>query len=314
MKILITGGSGYIGTKLIPRLLKNNHHVINLDTQWFGHYLKNHPRLKNYKMNYSNIAKIKEKNIDLVIHLASVANDPMAEIDKNLSWETSALNTMKLLEHLKKIKTKRFIYASSGSVYGIKNEKKVREDLELDPISLYNKVKMITERVILSYQKNFDIFIIRPATVCGFSSRMRLDISVNALTFSALNDKVINVHGGQQIRPNIHIDDMCKLYEFFIKTNKKNVGIYNAGFENLSIIDIAKQIKKEIPCKINIIKSTNDPRSYRLDSSKIRKLGFMPEKKIIDAVRELKNLFNQKKLINKDNYHSLKWLKKKLKK
>ncbi len=314
MKILITGGSGYIGTKLIPRLIKNNHHVINLDTQWFGHYLKNHPRLKNYKMNYSDIAKIKEKNIDLAIHLASVANDPMAEIDKNLSWETSALNTMKLLEHLKKIKTKRFIYASSGSVYGIKNEKKVGENLELDPISLYNKVKMVTERVILSYQKNFDIFIVRPATVCGFSSRMRLDVAVNALTFSALKDKVINVHGGQQIRPNIHIDDMCKLYEFFIKTNKKNVGIYNAGFENLSIIDIARQIKKEIPCKINIIKSTNDPRSYRLDSSKIIKLGFAPEKKIVDAVTELKNLFNQKKLINKDNYHSLKWLKKKLKK
>ena len=314
MKILITGGSGYIGTKLIPRLIKNNHHVINLDTQWFGHYLKNHPRLKNYKMIYSDIAKLKEKNIDLAIHLASVANDPMAEIDKNLSWETSALNTMKLLEHLKKIKTKRFIYASSGSVYGIKNEKKVGENLELDPISLYNKVKMVTERVILSYQKNFDIFIVRPATVCGFSSRMRLDVAVNALTFSALKDKVINVHGGQQIRPNIHIDDMCKLYEFFIKTNKKNVGIYNAGFENLSIIDIARQIKKEIPCKINIIKSTNDPRSYRLDSSKIIKLGFAPEKKIVDAVTELKNLFNQKKLINKDNYHSLKWLKKKLKK
>ena len=314
MKILLTGGSGYIGTKLIPRLIKNNHHVINLDTQWFGHYLKNHPRLKNYKMNYSDIAKIKEKNIDLVIHLASVANDPMAEIDKNLSWETSALNTMKLLEHLKKIKTKRFIYASSGSVYGIKNEKKVGENLELDPISLYNKVKMVTERVILSYQKNFDIFIVRPATVCGFSSRMRLDVAVNALTFSALKDKVINVHGGQQIRPNIHIDDMCKLYEFFIKTNKKNAGIYNAGFENLSIIDIAKQIKKEIPCKINIIKSTYDPRSYRLDSSKIIKLGFAPEKKIVDAVTELKNLYNQKKLINKDNYHSLKWLKKKLKK
>lgn len=314
MKILVTGGSGYIGTKLIPRLLKNKHHVINIDTQWFGHYLKKHPRLNNYKMDYLHIDKIKEKNIDLVIHLASIANDPMAEIDKNLSWETSALSTMKLLEHLKKIKTKRFIYASSGSVYGIKSENKVGENLELDPISLYNKVKMVTERVILSYQKNFDIFIVRPATVCGFSSRMRLDVAVNALTFSALNDKIINVHGGQQIRPNIHIDDMCELYEFFIKTNKKNAGIYNAGFENLSIINIAKQIKNEIPCKINITKSTNDPRSYRLDSSKIRKLGFVPKKKIIDAVIELKDLFNQKKLTNKDNYHSLKWLKKKLKK
>lgn len=216
MKILITGGSGYIGSNLIPRLLAKKHKVINVDTQWFGHYLKDSQNLKNYKMNYSKIDKIKDKNIDVVIHLASIANDPMAEIDKNLSWETSALNTYKLLEFMKYRKIKKILYASSGSVYGIKKERKVTETSKLEPISLYNKVKMITERIILSYKDEIIPFIIRPSTVCGFSPRMRLDLTVNILTYSALKNKIINVYGGKQIRPNIHIDDMCRVYEFLV--------------------------------------------------------------------------------------------------
>ena len=189
MKILITGGCGYIGSNLVPYLLNKNHKIINLDTQWFGNYLPRHKNLKNIKLDISNIHKIDLKGVKCVIHLASVSNDPMAEIDKNLSWETSALNTMKLMEHIKKFKIKRIIYASSGSVYGINNKKKITEDTELNPISLYNKVKMVTERILLSYSKNIELFIIRPATVCGFSKRMRLDVSVNALTFSALHKK-----------------------------------------------------------------------------------------------------------------------------
>ena len=311
--ILISGGCGFVGTQLINKLI-NKYKIISVDTKWFGDYLPKNKNLLNIKDDIANIEKYKINKIDCVIHLASVANDPMALIDKNLSWETSALNTMKLLEYLKKTKTKRFIYASSGSVYGIKKENNVKEDLELNPISIYNKVKMVTERVILSYQKHFNIFIVRPATICGFSKRMRLDLTVNALTFSALKNKIVNVYGGQQIRPNIHIDDMCDLYQFFINTKKGNAGIYNAGFENLSIINIAKLIQKQIPCKINIIKGTNDPRSYRLDSSKILQLGFYPKKTINDAVKELKDLYCQKKLINKDSYNSLKWLQKKLKK
>jgi len=308
--ILISGGCGFVGTQLINKLI-NKYKIISIDTKWFGDYLPKNKNLLNIKDDIGNIEKYKINKIDCVIHLASVANDPMALIDKNLSWETSALNTMKLIEYLKKIKTERFIYASSGSVYGIKKENKVSENLELNPISIYNKVKMVTERVILSYQKNFDIFIVRPATICGFSKRMRLDLTVNALTFSALHNKVMNIYGGQQVRPNIHIDDMCDLYQFFIKTNKSNAGIYNAGFENLSIIDIAKLIKKKIPCKINIIKDANDPRSYRLDSSKLMKLGFFPKKKISDAIEELKDLYEKKKLLSKKSYFSLEWLKKK---
>lgn len=314
MKILVTGGSGYIGSILIPRLLEKKHKVINVDTQWFGHYLKNSRNLINYKMNYSHIDKIKDKNIDVVIHLASIANDPMAEIDKNLSWETSALNTYKLLEFMKKRKIKKILYASSGSVYGIKKEIKVTETSKLEPISLYNKVKMITERIILSYKDEITPFIIRPSTVCGFSPRMRLDLTVNILTYSALKNKIINVFGGQQIRPNIHIEDMCRVYEFFLKKNKSYSGIYNAGYENKSIIEIAKTVKNITNSKINIIKDKNDPRSYRLNSDKIQKIGFRYTKNYVDAINELCEKFKKKKIKDRENNFSVKWLKKIIKK
>jgi nucleoside-diphosphate-sugar epimerase len=265
-------------------------------------------------MDYSLINKIKDKNIDVVIHLASIANDPMAEIDKNLSWETSALNTYRLMEFMKERKIKKILYASSGSVYGIKKEKKVTEESKLEPISLYNKVKMVTERIILSYQKEIAPFIIRPSTVCGFSPRMRLDLTVNILTFSALKNNLINVFGGKQIRPNIHIEDMCRIYEFFLSKNKAYSGIYNAGYENKSIIEIAKTVSKITKTKINIIKDKNDPRSYRLNSDKIQKIGFKYTKNYIDAIYELCEEYKNKKLKDRKNNFSLKWLKKILKK
>lgn len=313
MKILVTGGCGYVGSVLLPKLINDGHKIINFDTRWFGNYLPKHKNLINIKSNISNIDKYQFKNIDACIHLASIANDPMAELDKNLSWETSALNSYKLLEYLKKNRIKRIIYASSGSVYGISKDPKVTEKTALKPISLYNKVKMVTERLILSYSDSIDVFIVRPATVCGYSPRMRLDVSVNILTFSALKNKIIKVFGGSQIRPNIHIDDMCEVYRFLLKTSKKNVGIYNAGFENKSILNIAKLVQNKIPSKINIIKDKNDPRSYRLNSSKIVKIGFKPKKKIENAIDEISEMYNKKILKNQQNSYSLKWLKKVIK-
>lgn len=313
MKILITGGCGYVGTKLIPKLLKLNHKVINIDTQWFGNFLPKHKNLVNIKSNISEIEKFKLKNIDVLLHLSSIANDPMAELDKNLSWETSALNSVRLMEFCKKIKIKKIIFASSGSVYGIKKEKNVTEKSSLLPLSLYNKVKMVTEKVIESYKDFFDIYIIRPATVCGYSKRMRLDVSVNILTFSALNKKEITVFGGKQIRPNIHIEDMCNLYINLLTTNKIKPGTYNAGFENLSILEIAKKVQKFIPSKIKIIKDNNDPRSYRLNSDKLIKAGFKPKFKVEDAIKELGDLYNNKILYAQEHSYSLKHLKKLLK-
>jgi nucleoside-diphosphate-sugar epimerase len=314
MKVLVTGGNGYVGNKLVPALLKANYKVYSLDLNIFGDYLPKHKNLIKIKLDVKDINKLNLKNINCIFHLASISNDPMAEIDKNLSWETSALASIELMNFAIKHKVKRIIYASSGSVYGIKKERNVTEDLSLRPISLYNKVKMVTERVILSYKKNIEVFIIRPATVCGFSRRMRFDVSVNALTFSALKQKKIIVNGGAQIRPNIHIDDLVNLYLFILNTNKKNAGTYNAGFENLSIINLAKKIQKIIPSKLLILKKNFDPRSYRVNSNKLLKIGFTPRFTVNDAVLDMKKKFYQKELKNNPRFHSIKWLKKIIKK
>jgi nucleoside-diphosphate-sugar epimerase len=312
-KILVTGGSGYVGTELIKKLLKENYSVINVDLNLFNNFHLKHKNLINIKSDILDIKKINIKGVFACIHLASIANDPMTDLDPSLSWNTSALGSKILIEHLINNKVKKIIYASSGSVYGIKKEKKVTEELSLNPISTYNKVKMVTERVLISYKNLLDIIIVRPATICGLSHRMRLDLTVNALTFQALTKKIITVFGGKQTRPNIHIDDVISLYIFFLK-KKVKFGIYNAGFENLSILNIASLISDNITSKIKIIKNTNDPRSYNLDSSKLLRLGFVPKKKIIDAIQEFKNFYNAGKFIEKSNFHSIQWLKKKIKK
>ncbi len=310
MKILVTGGCGYVGSILIPKLLNKNHKVINIDNQWFGNYLKKHKNLLNLKIDIRNIPEKIFNKVDTIIHLASIANDPMAEIDKNLSWETSCLGTLRLMNLAKKFKIKRLIYASSGSVYGIKKERNVTEKLSLKPISLYNKVKMITEKVIQSYNKEIENFIIRPATVCGYSPRMRFDVTVNALSYSALKNGKIIVNGGSQIRPNIHVEDLTDLYIYLLKINKKYAGIYNAGFENLTVLNIAKTVKKYIKSDIKIIKQNFDPRSYRLDSRKLLKIGFKPSYKIEDAILNLKEKYLEKKIKDNPKFYSIKWLKK----
>lgn len=292
-KILITGGCGYIGTNLVKHLLKQKHKITVIDTQWFGNFLPKHKNLKVYKMDIRNINHDIFNNLSTVIHLASISNDPSSDLDPKLAWEVGALATYELLEISKKKKIKNFIYASSGSVYGISNKKKVDELTSKVPISDYNKQKMVTEKVIESFSKDFRTIIFRPATVCGISPRLRLDVSVNLLTYQAYKNKIINVLGGKQIRPNIHIDDMVSLYDFALK-NKTLEGIYNAGFENISILDISKMIQKVTNCRINI-KASNDPRSYRLDSSKILSKGFKPKKNVNIAVEELLNFFKSNK-------------------
>ena len=314
MKILITGACGYQGTKLIPLLLSKKHKVTAIDTQWFGNKLKKNKNLKNYKKNILDIKKNDLKEIDVIIHLASIANDPMGDLNKNLTWEVSCLGTMQLLELAVKNKVKKFIYASSASVYGVKKEKKVIETLSLKPISTYNKAKMITEKIILSYSNKIDVTIVRPATVCGVSPRMRFDLSVNMMAYQAIKNKKMTVFGGQQTRPNIHIDDLLDLYQFFLKKNRKFNGIFNAGFENLKIIEIAKKVKKIIPAEIKIFKNNIDIRDYRLDSSKLLSLGFKPKKNVGDAIREIKEHYG--KNINKvdKSCFSIEWLSKKYKK
>jgi|TARA_B110001450_G_C17661772_1_gene497569 nucleoside-diphosphate-sugar epimerase len=314
MKILVTGGCGYKGSILIPKLLKLGHKVISVDTQWFGNYLVKHKNLKNIKLDVNDIEKIDLKNVDTIIHLASIANDPMADLDKNLSWEVSALGTLSLINVALKYKVKKIIYASSGSVYGIKKERKVHEDLKLKPISLYNKVKMVTERILLSYSDKININIIRPGTVCGYSPRMRYDLTVNAMTYSALKNKKIFVFGGKQIRPNIHIEDLTDIYVMLLKKNYKEL-IVNTGFENLSILDIAKKISKITNAKIIIKKDKNDPRSYRMSSEKLHnKTKFIPKYNVLKAIIDLKKKYENNMLLDDKKFYSVKWLKEKLNK
>ena len=200
-------------------------------------------------------------------------------------------------------------------MYGIKKEKKVTEDLSLEPISEYNKSKMIAERILLSYNKDIDLTILRPATVCGFSDCMRLDVSVNALTFNALQNNKILVNGGNQIRPNITMNDMINAYFFslnriFKKNRSINDIIFNVGFENYSIKEMAKLVKKSLGKNTKIIfRDTNDPRSYRQNSDRILNAGFIPQKKIQDVIIDLEEKFNNKKLKFKKEYFRVNTLK-----
>mgnify|MGYP001237086392 CR=1 FL=1 len=308
MKILVTGGSGYKGSVLIPKLIQDGHEVICVDTFWFGDHLENSQSLLKIKSDIRDIDNIPMKGVEAIIHLANIANDPAVELNPTLSWETNVLASHQLADKAVRNNVRQLIYASSGSVYGIKEELKVTEDLPLVPISVYNKTKMVAERVFLSFKDYLDIKCIRPATVCGYSPRMRLDVSVNMLTSQAFKNKKINVFGGGQTRPNIHIKDMVNVYKHFLDNENIPSGSYNAGFENISILDIAKKVQERIDSEI-IITESNDPRSYRQDSSKLLMTGFKPQYSVSIAIDEIIEAFESGKLKETENCFTVQWMK-----
>lgn len=306
MRILVTGGCGYKGTVLVPKLLACGHTVQVLDTMWFGNFLRPHPNLSVVRGDVRNVSGIALDGIDAVIHLSSVANDPCGDLDPKLTWEISALATMQLADKAARLGVRQFIYASSGSVYGVKEETQVTEDLELQPISEYNKTKMVSERVLLSYADRLAVQIVRPATVCGYSPRMRLDVSVNMLTMQALRKGRITVFGGRQVRPNIHIDDITDVYVFLLD-RPEITGVYNAGFENISILDIAKRITDHVPAEV-VVTESNDPRSYRVNSDKLLATGFRPKKSVAIAIREMIDLYRSGTIKDEERFYNLPWM------
>jgi len=309
MNILVTGACGYKGSVLVPVLLDNEHNVLACDSEWFGNFLLPHPNLIYQKKDIRQLHQDDFKDIDVVIHLANVANDPAVELNHTLSWEVNVLCSQQICDYAMRSNVKHVIYASSGSVYGLKDEPNVTEDLSLVPISTYNKTKMVAERVFLSYSDSFKVHCVRPATVCGVSPRMRLDVAVNMLTHQALTKHEITILGGNQTRPNIHIDDIANLYLHLIKNGESiPSGCYNAGFENISIRDIATMIQGKIPCNL-IFKESNDPRSYRQDSSKILATGFKPVKSVEIAIDEIVSSFESGTLPQGDNCFTVKWMK-----
>ncbi len=298
-----------MGTVLTHTLLAKGHCVTVVDIQWFGNYLAEHKNLKVIKEDIRNVNNIPMEGIDAVIHLANIANDPCGELNSKLVWEVNVLATMLLVERAIRHKVKQFIFASSGSVYGVKDKPEVTEDLSLVPISDYNKTKMISERVLISYRDKILVQCLRPATVCGYSPRMRLDLSVNMLTIQALANGRITVLGGKQVRPNIHIKDMIAVYLYLLKAGDKIEGVYNAGFENISILDIAKKIVRQVPAEI-IISESNDPRSYRLCSKKLLATGFKQKYSVDDAIKELVDEFRAGNLKNEDRWYNIRTMKK----
>jgi len=290
MNILVTGGLGYKGVRLVPFLLEKGHDVCVIDLNWFRCSLSPHPRLKLIEADFAGVTRRQLEGIELVIHLASVANDPSGDLDPKLTWETNVLGLDLLCSAMASAQVPRLIFASSGSVYGVSTLERVTENAPLMPISDYNKTKMIGERVVESYADRINVQIVRPATVCGVSARQRLDVVVNLLVFQAVTTGRIRVLGGAQTRPNIHIEDMIRVYDFLI-VNEELGGVFNAGFENLTVLEIAAMVAERTNTSIEVEES-NDPRSYNLDSTRLLSSGFVPRKGVVNAIEELALKFN----------------------
>ena len=312
-KILVTGGAGYVGSVLVPKLLEKGYKVKVLDLYLYGDdvldSVKNNPNLEQIK------GDIRDKNLlekiipgtDAIIHLACVSNDPSYELNPELSKTINYDAFIPLVEISKKNKVKRFIFASSSSVYGIKKEENVTEDLPLEPLTDYSKYKALCEKILLETQSpGFVVTIVRPATICGYSPRMRFDLTVNILTNLAYNKGQITVFGGEQKRPNLNIKDMVNLYTQLLEEPDEKISgeIFNVGYENHTVMEIAELVKKtvsEITGKeIEIIRTpTDDLRSYHISSEKIKKkLSFIPKYTIVDAIKEICYYFKQGKLPN----------------
>ena len=308
MKILLTGGCGYIGSVLTEQLLQDGHQLTVVDTQWFGNALKPHTNLKVIKQDVRDVDVLPLEGVERIIHLANIANDPSVDLNPTLSWEVNVLAAQQLADRAVRAGVKQLLYASSGSVYGVKDEPQVTEDLTLVPISVYNKTKMVAERVLLSYQDQLQVHCLRPATVCGFSPRMRLDVSVNMLTFQALKNGKITVFGGHQTRPNIHIRDMVNVYRHFLAHFELPSGCYNTGFENISILEIAERVQQRVTAEI-VLTESNDPRSYRQNSDKLVATGFKPQYSVNDAIEEIIAKYESGELVENDRCYTVRWMK-----
>ena len=307
--ILIIGGGGYVGSQLVPDLLKLNYKVDVYDLFIYGQdVLDKNSNLKLIKGDIRNIDKLSKiiKAYDAVIHLACISNDPSFELNPKLGKSINLDCFRPLIEICKNSKVKRFIYASSSSVYGIKKEKNVSENLSLEPLTDYSKFKAECEKILLEYKdEEFETVIVRPATVCGYAKRQRLDVVVNILTNLAFNQRKIKILGGEQLRPNIHIKDMSRIYIKILESEKQLVNgeIFNAGYDNMSVNEIGNSVKKVIGEDVKIERQeTNDNRSYHISSEKIKKtLNFEPKYSVEDAVIDLKQAFEENKLPNSLN-------------
>ena len=316
-KILITGGAGYVGAVLTPSLLTKGYKVTVIDLMIYGEeVLKKNDNLTVIKGDIRDTKLLKEiiPGHDVVIHLACISNDPSFELNPTLGKSINLDAFTPLVEISKKNKVKRFVYASSSSVYGLKDEKDVNEEMSLEPLTEYSKYKADCEEILnKNKSEEFTPTTIRPATVCGYSPRQRLDLVVNILTNLAFNKRNITIFGGDQLRPNIHIKDMIRAYELVIEAPVEKVSgeIFNVGYENMKVKEIANLVQKVVGPDVTLeYKKTDDNRSYHISSKKIEKnLGFKSKSTVRDAVIDLKIALEKGFLpdsLSKENYFNIK--------
>lgn len=330
-RILVIGGAGYVGSALVPQLLDRGHYVRILDTFWFGHtvfndYLNKKGLTDNLDLvegdiRFCDLERVME-GIDCVIHLACISNDPSFELNPVLGRSINYDAFLRVIDATKRAGVKRFIFASTSSVYGIKTEESVTEDLALEPITDYSKYKAFCEMELRMIPVDkLPWVIIRPATVCGFAPRLRLDLTVNILTMAALTKRKITVFGGNQKRPNINIKDMSALYvQLVSESDERIIGqTFNAGDENLSVNGIALFVKIAVENRLKnkLIeverKPTEDLRSYKISSEKIKqKLGWRPLFNITEAIESLVTAFENGKIPDPDDpkYYNIKTMQK----
>lgn len=323
--VLVTGGAGYVGHVLTPRLLHAGYHVTVYDALYFGSRLPNHPHLRVIRGDIRDTASVAAActGQDAVLHLACISNDASFELDERLSTSINYDCFEPLVDAARHAGVRRFVYCSSSSVYGVSESPDVTEDHPLVPITLYNKFKGLCEPILLSRQRDdFTTVVLRPATVCGYSPRMRLDLSVNILTNHAVNRREILVFGGTQMRPNLHIDDMADAYLLMLAAPSDTIQgqVFNIGFQNHAMADLAGLVKAEVehaapggpPIRI-VTTPSDDRRSYHVNADKVRRvLGFTPRRTITDAVRDLTRAFQNFLLPNSfedDGYYNVRMLK-----
>lgn len=317
MKILVTGGGGYVGSSLVPELLKQGHSVIVYDLFIYGSdVLDVHPNLKLVKADIRNREAFAMAllGVDAVVHLACISNDPSFELNPSLGRSINLDPFEDMVRVSKELGVKRFIYASSSSVYGVKDEENVTEDMLLEPLTDYSKFKAECEIILSKFKDtNFTVVTLRPATVCGYSRRQRLDVIVNIFTNHAVCNKKIKIFGGDQKRPNIHIADMVRAYQVVLDAPKELVNgkIYNVGYQNYKVNELAQMVMhgvgEDVECEVV---ATEDNRSYHVSSEKIlRELGFSPKFTIQDAIKDLVVAFESgllKDSMNNSDYYNIK--------
>jgi nucleoside-diphosphate-sugar epimerase len=321
-KVLVTGGAGYVGSVLVPKLLENGYSVKVLDRYIYGDdvlsSVEGNPKLQEIRGDIRDGALLKQMlpGCDAVIHLACISNDPSFELNPELAKSINYDAFGPLVDISKDSGVRRFIYASSSSVYGVREETDVTEDLPLTPLTDYSKYKALCEEVLEKKRsRGFTCLTLRPATVCGYSPRLRLDLTVNILTNHAVNTGVIKVFGGRQMRPNIHIDDMVALYLRSLEWSDEQLDgkIFNAGYDNRPVIEIADAVKAVVGQATQIITTpTDDHRSYHISSERIkRELGFVPQHTIEDAIRQLVSAFRAGRIpdpMNNVRYYNIKMM------